>query len=85
MAILYGIIFFIFTTLLGTYIFTASDKPLALRELAINTRKNPSAGSPYTLLQVLSIITKIFAVLVWIAGLVCAFLYVYYNDLFPIK
>jgi hypothetical protein len=60
---------FIMFVLLGIMVWARSDQPLAMREIAINTRKDPDQGSPYTMLKVLSVCMKIFAVLLWIAGI----------------
>ena len=60
---------FILFVLVGIIVWAAADKPLAMREIAINTRKDPSHGSPYTMLKVLSICMKILAVLLWILGI----------------
>jgi len=60
---------FILFVLLGIIVWASSDQPLAWREIAINTRRNPQEGSPYTMLRVLSVCLKIFAVLLWIAGI----------------
>ena len=60
---------FILFVLLGIIVWAASDTPLAWREIAMNTRRNPENGSPYTMLKVLSVCLKIFAVLLWMAGI----------------
>ena len=60
---------FILFVLVGIIVWAASDTPLAWREIAINTRRNPDQGSSYTMLKVLSACLKIFAVLLWIAGI----------------
>ena len=60
---------FILFVLLGIIVWASSDQPLAWREIAINTRRDPESGSPYTMLKVLSVCLKIFAVLLWIAGI----------------
>jgi len=60
---------FILSVLLGIMVWASADRPLALREIAINTRKNPDYGSPYTMLKVLSVCLRIFAVLLWIGGI----------------
>jgi len=60
---------FILAVLLGIMVWASSEQPLAWREIAINTRKNPDYGSSYTMLKVLSVCLKIFAVLLWIAGI----------------
>jgi len=59
---------FILFVLIGIIVWASSDRPLALREIAINTRQNGDAGNPYTMLKVLSVWLKIFAVLLWILG-----------------
>ncbi len=60
---------FIVFVLIGITVWASSERPLALREIAINTRQNADAGSPYTMLKVQSVCLKIFAVLLWIVGI----------------
>jgi hypothetical protein len=60
---------FILFVLLGILVWASSDQPLAWREIAINTRRNPQDGSSYVMLRVMSVCLKIFAVLLWIAGI----------------
>ncbi len=60
---------FILFILIGIIVWASSDMPLAWREVALNTRRNPEQGSPYTMLKVLSVCMKIFAVLLWIVGI----------------
>ena len=60
---------FILVVLLGISVWAAADTPLAWREIAMNTRRNPDQGSSYTMLKVLSACLRIFAVLLWIAGI----------------
>jgi hypothetical protein len=62
---------FILFVLIGIIVWASSDRPLALREIAINTRQNGDVGSPYMMLKVLSVCLKIFAVLLWILGIAC--------------
>ena len=62
---------FILFVLIGIIVWSFSDTPLAWREIAINTRRNPDQGSSYTMLKVLSVCLKIFAVLLWILGVAC--------------
>ena len=45
-----------------------SDLPLAVREIAINTRRSAESGSSYGMMRVLSICLKILAVLLWMVG-----------------
>ncbi len=59
---------FLLFGLIGLIVWSYSDMPLAWREIAINTRRNAEQGSPYTLMKVLSVCLKIFAVLLWIVG-----------------
>jgi hypothetical protein len=59
---------FILFVLLGIMVWAAADTPLAWREIAMNTRRNPEQGSSYAMLKVLSACLKIFAVLLWMAG-----------------
>jgi len=59
---------FILFVLIGIIVWASSDRPLALREIAINSRQNGDVGNPYTMLKVLSVCLKIFAVLLWILG-----------------
>ena len=42
--------------------------PLAIREIALNTRRDREQGSRYTLIRILSICMKIFAVMIWAGG-----------------
>jgi hypothetical protein len=60
---------FILVVLLGIIVWAAADTPLAWREIAMNTRRNPEQGSSYTMLRVLSACLRILAVLLWIAGI----------------
>ena len=59
---------FLLFGLIGLLVWSYSDMPLVMREIAINTRRNVEQGSSYTLMKVLSVCLKIFAVLLWIAG-----------------
>ena len=55
--------------LLGLMTWACSDMPLAVREIAINTRRNAEHGSTYGMMRVLSICLKILAVILWIVGI----------------
>ena len=59
---------FILFGLVGLIVWSYSDMPLAMREIAINTRRSPEQGSSYTLMKVLSVCLKIVAALLWFAG-----------------
>lgn len=60
----------------GLAVWASSDRPLALREIAVNTRRDGAGGSDYLLLRVLSVLLKVFAVLLWNMGI---FLVIYVN------
>jgi hypothetical protein len=53
---------------LGLMTWACSDMPLAVREIAINTRRSTEHGSSYAMIRVLSICLKILAVIFWIVG-----------------
>ncbi|MGO9412558.1 MAG: hypothetical protein ACLQCB_17630 [Spirochaetia bacterium] len=59
---------FILFGLIGLIVWSYSDMPLVMREIAINTRRSAEQGSSYSLMKVLSVCLKIFAVLLWFAG-----------------
>ncbi len=69
MVFLVSQLLFLLFGLLGLAVWACSEVPLAVREIAINTRRDPGQGSPYVLVKVLSVCLKIFAVLIWISGL----------------
>jgi hypothetical protein len=75
--IILGLVMLILFTLFGTFIWAASDLPLAMREIAINTRREKHEGSSYLFLRVMSMIMKIFAVILWVGGLSLSFAIVY--------
>ena len=59
---------FIFFALIGLIVWSYSEWPLAMREIAINTRKDGEQGNAYTGMRILSICLKILAVLLWVLG-----------------
>ncbi len=64
---------FLFFGLIGLLVWAGSEIPLAMREIALNTRRDPSNGNSYVMIKVFSVCMKIFAVLLWImaaAGIV---------------
>ncbi len=61
---------FLIFGLVGLLVWASSEVPLAVREIAVNTRRGPSHGSSYGMIKVFSVCIKIFAVLLWIAGIV---------------
>lgn len=79
--IVYGISIFLFSTLFGVFTFAASDLPLAVREIALNTRKREDNGSHYAFLKILSVTIKVIAVLAWTSGIIISFLLVYQKGL----
>ncbi len=66
----------------GLAIWASSERPLALREIAINTRRDVTEGPDYVFLKVLGVLLKVFAVIVWNAGLLLV-IYVNLTDLSP--
>ncbi|MBN2736397.1 MAG: hypothetical protein JXR70_05405 [Spirochaetales bacterium] len=69
MSILFGVIIMIIFTLIGIFLWASADFPLAIREIAINTRRKVKIYD-YAPLKVMSIMIKAFAVIIWLAGLV---------------
>ncbi len=55
--------------LLGLMTWACSDLPLAVREIAINTRRSAEHGGSYPMIRVLSVCMKILAVLFWVVGI----------------
>ena len=53
----------------GLAVWASSERPLALREIAINSRRDGASGPDYVLLRILSVLLKVFAVIVWNLGL----------------
>ena len=74
-----GIAIFLFVTLIGVFTFAASDMPIAVREIAMNTRKREDGEPQYAFLKIMSVTIKIFAVLTWFAGIVISFYIVFQN------
>jgi hypothetical protein len=70
MAFLVSQFLFILFGLVGLLVWASADMPLAVREIAINTRRDQAHGSSYVMIKVLSVCLKIFAVLLWISGIV---------------
>ncbi len=69
MVFLVSQLLFLVSGLLGLFVWALAELPLAVREIAINTRRDPAHGSSYVMIRVLSVCLKIFAIFVWIAGL----------------
>ncbi len=61
--------FVILFVLIGIIVWASADRPLAMREIAINTRRDPADGTSYTMLKVQSVCLKILAVIIWILGI----------------
>lgn len=57
----------------GLIIWGSSEIPLIFREIAHNTRKDGQTGPDYKAVELLGILFKVFAVLIWLAGLGAAF------------
>jgi len=75
--IIVGIVVLIMFIFFGIFIWSCSDFPLAIREIAINSRHDRQEGSPYVLLRIMSLLTKIIAVILWVCGLFLSFYIVY--------
>ncbi len=74
MAFIVSQFLFILFGLTGLIVWACSDVPMAVREIALNTRRDPGHGSSYVLIKVLSICLKILAVLIWIFGVTAIFI-----------
>ncbi len=55
----------------GLMTWARADLPVIQREIAINTRKD-GQGPSYSLVQLLAVLLKISAVLIWLVGLILA-------------
>ena len=69
MQIVLTLLVIILFALSGLALWASAERPLALREIALNTRREASDGPDYVYLKLLSVLRKVFAVLVWNAGL----------------
>jgi hypothetical protein len=71
-----GIILFIVILVVfgisGIMCWAYSDMPLVIRDIALNTRREGASGTHYPLVGLLSLMLKIWAVLIWLVGLVLA-------------
>ncbi len=63
---------FLFFGLIGLLVWALADMPMAIREIALNTRKDSSQGSSYTMIKVLSVCIRILAVFLWVSGILLA-------------
>jgi hypothetical protein len=82
--ILLGLSVLILFTLFGTLAWATSEIPLALREIALNTRRDKGEGPTYLFLRVMSVVIKIFAVILWVCGLLLSFyLVANFKELLP--
>jgi hypothetical protein len=69
MVFLVSQLLFVLFGLFGLVTWACSDMPLAVREIAINTRRSAEHGSSYAMIRVLSVCMKILAVLFWVVGI----------------
>jgi len=69
MVFLVSQLLFVVFGLFGLMTWACSDMPLAVREIAINTRRSAEHGSSYAMIRVLSVCMKILAVLFWVVGI----------------
>lgn len=77
MFIIIGILVLIIFTFIGFFIWATSDLPLAIKELAINSRQGKIRGSMYALLNILGLLIKILAIATWVIGMVLSFAVAY--------
>jgi hypothetical protein len=64
---------FLFFGLIGLLIWAGSEIPLAMREIALNTRRDSADGSSYSMIKVFSVCMKVLAIVLWLmaaAGIV---------------
>jgi hypothetical protein len=69
MVFLVSQLLFLIFGLVGLVVWACSDVPLVWREIALNTRRDPSQGSSFAMVKVLSVCLKILAVIMWIFGI----------------
>ena len=82
MGILGFLIFIIVFGFLGLMAWTASELPLALKEIALNTRKEGGEGKSYSSINIYSVLIKIGAVLIWVLGLIMAIVSIAAGNMF---
>lgn len=71
MNILVSILSLVLFGVMGLAVWAGSEVPLIWREIALNTRKT-AQGSDYKMVQILAIIIKVFAGLIWLLGIIGA-------------
>jgi hypothetical protein len=76
---LFAIVIFAFS---GLAVWASSERPLALREIAMNTRREGAGGSDYVFLRIQSSLLKVLAVIVWNVGLLLV-IFVNLSDALP--
>jgi hypothetical protein len=81
MTIVLFVLIIILFGIFGIFCWAASDIPVVLREVALNTRKEGGSGTNYPLMDLLSLLIKIWAVIVWVVGLLAAIAVLQMNDL----
>ncbi len=75
MSIVITLVIFVIAALGGLAVWASSDRPLVLREIALNSRREGQGGSDYVFLKILSALLKVFGVIVWNAGLLAMVLF----------
>ncbi len=81
MGIILFIVILVVFGILGIMCWSISDMPRVIREIALNTRREGASGTHYPLVGLLSLMLKIWAVLVWLVGLVLAIVMLRLGDL----
>ncbi len=72
MGIILFIVILVVIGISGIMCWASSDMPRVVREVALNTRREGASGSNYPLVGLLSVMMKIWAVVIWLIGLVLA-------------
>ena len=72
MGIILFIVILVVIGISGIMCWASSDMPRVVREVALNTRREGASGSNYPLVGLLSVMMKIWAVVIWLVGLVLA-------------
>ena len=71
MVVVFFLLIIIIFGFMGLMTWASSELPLALKEVAMNTRKE-AGGKEYKLISIYSLLIKIAAVIVWVVGLIAA-------------
>ena len=84
MGIILFIVILVVIGISGIMCWASSDMPRVVREVALNTRREGASGSNYPLVGLLSVMMKIWAVVIWLVGLVLAIAMLQLGDFIPL-